>query len=791
MKKIKVLLMTMLMLSALSFASFNDIPEDHWASQAVKNLYKKGLLAPTMDNVEKFNGEGVFSKYEVAEMLYYNLKYFNEKIENKASAEDIIALKALTENFAPEIAKLGVKAEDVEKRIADIEKTVNKKILKKIEGLDTKVGKVNISGEFVASQTIGMKENSPGMEDLDSTGTITIVGKTSKNVTSKVTLGIEEGEDVSVDGLELKAKSKNLTLTVFKDSEKEVANYEDTLALFDGSIVKPEEGVLLNGNYKIMGNSNRFVGMFYKTKSGDIYGLQTKQQFDVLRKSGINAFLRGSYVELIKEYQFDIDEFGNSLADSEDAKALYSVDGELRIKPLKNISLAIAGEYATRRSPKIEDFQPDTVEYLPGVTARDAMYLYTNAKISGLGIYGSAGLYNSGEFFDIKGIGNDVMPVFGETSLIQVGSDKKAFMGKIGWNLFDKGIIDFNAIYASYGSNRVDALPAERIEMNVELNPLKVLKLEGYFKLDKEEVEVADAEYQDKIDGTLEAEDGMRLMSATATLDLFKNSSQKAILSIQDDLDKEDKEDTDKWLKVEMENEMQVKENIIWNTGMSYKDNGLGLENYYEYKIGGLDGNTWVQSPKNKEFEKYTEIELGTAFEIETKKYGVFNTGVKYFSHDEKGGIYDETANGDYPEGAGRFEKPEVDSSNEKDKQNLGIFASHTITLGNLSIVYGYKYLIEKEGCEYKDYSVENKEEYIDSKGVKYWELRDKSKAEGGEYTNLYGIGLEYDFGNDVVAGFKYGDPTITRSDESILIDRTSFADGEQDQFTFEVTAKF
>ena len=77
------------------------------------------------------------------------------------------------------------------------------------------------------------------------------------------------------------------------------------------------------------------------------------------------------------------------------------------------------------------------------------------------------------------------------------------------------------------------------------------------------------------------------------------------------------------------------------------------------------------------------------------------------------------------------------------------------------------------------------------SQEVIYYDMEDLKRSEGGEYEVLYAIGLEYDFKNDTTVNFSYGDPTITEDGTNFMLDQTSFADGEQDQFTVSFKTKF
>lgn len=821
MKKFKVVLAILSFLSTMAFAEFNDVPDSHWASEAVKTLYNKGLLAPTLDSAVRFNGDGVFSRYEIASMLYFTVQDSEQKFAKKASIEDVSKLKALLQEFTPEIAKIGGRADEVDKKISDLEKNLGKKITtdidnkynKKFQQLTDKIGKVNISGDFAADQKIGTKQNAPGMEELKYLGNLTITGNVNKDVSGKVKLELKQEKEgeikyPEIKVLEIKAKTDDFSVVAFRDSKKQVASFEDTFNLFDGTTVAPTQGVIANGTQKVAGNTNRYQTMLYKTAGGDFYGMQTKQDLEFLKALAMNAFVRASYAEKISKYQFD-DAIGPN---AKDAKSTYAVDGELSFKPVSFLDMTVAGEYATRRSPDLEPLVSDAIEYLPGVGAfvgsRDALYLYAKAKVGGfVGLSASAGIYNSGEFFDIAGMGNTTKTVFAETSLIKVEADKKAMMAKLGYDLFGLNWLTASLTYSSYGSNMKESLPNERITGLATLNliPNKI-QLEAEANLNKEERLPSSAKEEELIKGVMEAEKGMLRFDQRNRLTLFGDTTQHINFMYQDDLDKDDKEDGDNKIQAYVDNEMQISKEIYFKAAGLYRLEGAKLENNKKFSWDG-GGRAWKQVANNKAFDQNTVLEAGTAVVMDTGIAGKVTVGAYYKNEDKKGGMDRTQDNASYKtvkaadnvdyriyQDDGQIKE---DKTYKDDKETTSLYVNDKLTFGKFSLTVGAKYLTEKVGVEkissdtIKTTANGVKQDATTTYTYKDYEFKDKTKAEGGNYELIYAIGVEYDFGDETVASFAYGDPTVVESQTDFMADKTQYATGEQDQFKFSIKTKF
>lgn len=162
---------------ALAQDQFPDVPENHWAYEALENLKKEGCLVGYPDGL--YRGGRPASRYEMAVALYAcykhmktmvdgmndQIKALTEKIDGwgdvpgdikalrdqlaalqstvdgmKAWGDDIAALKKMAETFEKELAALGVDVEALKKDLSDLEKRVT--------ALEKKKPAVDIHGDL-------------------------------------------------------------------------------------------------------------------------------------------------------------------------------------------------------------------------------------------------------------------------------------------------------------------------------------------------------------------------------------------------------------------------------------------------------------------------------------------------------------------------------------------------------------------------------------------------------------------------------------------------------------------
>jgi len=162
---------------ALAQDQFPDVPENHWAYEALEKLKAEGCLVGYPDGL--YRGGRPASRYEMAVALYAcykhmksvidgmndQIKALTEKIDSwgdvagdikalrdqlaalqstvdgmKAWGDDIAALKKMAETFEKELAALGVDVEALKRDLADLEKRVT--------ALEKRKPAVDIHGDF-------------------------------------------------------------------------------------------------------------------------------------------------------------------------------------------------------------------------------------------------------------------------------------------------------------------------------------------------------------------------------------------------------------------------------------------------------------------------------------------------------------------------------------------------------------------------------------------------------------------------------------------------------------------
>jgi len=107
--------------AAPAFAAnpFMDVPMNHWAYDAVSQLAARGIVTGYPDGA--FKGQWKATRYEMASVVARALAYVDM---NKASKEDLELLKKLVVEFKDELDALGVKVEDLDKRVGALEEGV-------------------------------------------------------------------------------------------------------------------------------------------------------------------------------------------------------------------------------------------------------------------------------------------------------------------------------------------------------------------------------------------------------------------------------------------------------------------------------------------------------------------------------------------------------------------------------------------------------------------------------------------------------------------------------------------
>jgi len=200
--------------------NFPDVPDNHWAFEALQRLKKDGILVGYPDGL--FRGNRPASRYELAVAIhaaYVNLKSVTDGLDSQIKAlgdrlngvattadvqnlrdalaalqndvngmksygEDIAALKKLADTFQKELAMLGVDVEALKKDLGDLADRVTR--------LEKKKPAVNISGDVNLLMLAGNSNNNrPGL-DMDGHQTGVTAGGAPTGMTSDLTT-LEEG----------------------------------------------------------------------------------------------------------------------------------------------------------------------------------------------------------------------------------------------------------------------------------------------------------------------------------------------------------------------------------------------------------------------------------------------------------------------------------------------------------------------------------------------------------------------------------------------------------------------
>ena len=106
---------------------FPDVPEQHWAGDAVATLVSRGLLEGYPDG--SFKGDRAMSRWEVATLVARALARLEAEHATFASRADLDALRPLIEGLRDELEALGVRVDNLEdslslldRRVAELER---------------------------------------------------------------------------------------------------------------------------------------------------------------------------------------------------------------------------------------------------------------------------------------------------------------------------------------------------------------------------------------------------------------------------------------------------------------------------------------------------------------------------------------------------------------------------------------------------------------------------------------------------------------------------------------------
>ncbi|HOP73483.1 MAG TPA: S-layer homology domain-containing protein [Bacillota bacterium] len=114
---VTVLLLISIMTCALAAANPVDVPPNHWAYQAVKQLVDKGYLALYQD--QTFRGDQPVDRYTLATVVAKILKE-GAAGSTAASREDVKLLRSLTNEFREELVKVLTENSSLSKQLDEL-----------------------------------------------------------------------------------------------------------------------------------------------------------------------------------------------------------------------------------------------------------------------------------------------------------------------------------------------------------------------------------------------------------------------------------------------------------------------------------------------------------------------------------------------------------------------------------------------------------------------------------------------------------------------------------------------
>ena len=130
---------------------FPDVPENHWARDAVADLAAKGILEGYPDGT--FKGDRAVTRWEMAMAMQRFLAKMEAEHVKFATKADLEALRALVNNLKDELEALGVRVKNLEENVSSLDMRV------------TELERITFTGDF-ATRFVGM-----GLRNTGITGT--------------------------------------------------------------------------------------------------------------------------------------------------------------------------------------------------------------------------------------------------------------------------------------------------------------------------------------------------------------------------------------------------------------------------------------------------------------------------------------------------------------------------------------------------------------------------------------------------------------------------------------------
>lgn len=141
-----IALVIAMMAPAFAAPLFPDVPEQHWARDAVADLAQKGILVGYPDGT--FKGDRASTRWEMAMALHRLLAKMEAAHATFATKAELEALRALVNNLKDELDALGVRVKNLEENVSALDKRV------------TELERITFEGDFTTKfLTIGLNNS--------------------------------------------------------------------------------------------------------------------------------------------------------------------------------------------------------------------------------------------------------------------------------------------------------------------------------------------------------------------------------------------------------------------------------------------------------------------------------------------------------------------------------------------------------------------------------------------------------------------------------------------------------
>lgn len=373
-----------LALPAVAQDNFPDTPDGHWASEALSNLKREGVLVGYPDGL--YRGPRPMSRYEVAVALNAlwmkmkgamdgmdaQMKALQEKIDGMASPDDLKALrdqlaalqsqvdgmkgwgdavKTLQEGaarFEKDLAALGVDVDGMKKDLADL--------TKRVEALEKRKPAVDIHGD--ANLLVLGGYGTDGSFGMTNTGRLTGVGR-----------GSYAGQSVGA----------NRDLSILHEAAFRFTGTNDEGPQWQATLVAGN--MLTGGAFGTQSSQNLGAG-FSDTGSGDVYFQDFKVMFDTsLAGLPFNATI-GRQGYMINKYLYKRTDYTEAFDNERWDSGEWTMDGALLKFSFGKTQLhAWAGRNSDRNSTNGTDLNP----MMSGVMVDQSMGVRLNIPVGDMG----------------------------------------------------------------------------------------------------------------------------------------------------------------------------------------------------------------------------------------------------------------------------------------------------------------------------------------------------------------------------------------------------------------------